>query len=197
MSKFYLTFSDGLTLEDLAFFQIWFYVSNMILQIPAGKLTDKIGKRNILIISELIGFAIFSLHILTSILWSLGNEKFLFPSLIVIYILFAIVATTFIPSESMILTDLDETRKGESFGMVSFIRGLGAIPTGVIGGFLMGKVHFIAPFITTIVGLIFIIMFLIKFGHRFEDNEGKLEEREGENGGKERENVGEERKNGE
>ncbi|MHA1520702.1 MAG: MFS transporter [Promethearchaeota archaeon] len=161
----------GLTLEDLAFFQIWFYVFNMILQIPAGKLTDKMGKRKMLLISELIGIVIFTLHILTSILWSLGYEKFLFPSLIVIYILFAIVATTFIPSESMILTDLDETRKGESFGMVSFIVGLGAIPTGVIGGFLMGSVHFVAPFITTIVGLIFIIVFLIKFGHRFEDEE--------------------------
>ncbi len=81
------------------------------------------------------------------------------------------MATTFIPSESIILTDLDESRKGESFGMVSCVRGIGAIPSGILGGFLMGRVHFVAPFIFIFIGLLFLIGFLIKYGHRFGEVE--------------------------
>ena len=161
----------GLTIEDLAFFHIWFNVSNMIFQIPAGKLTDKIGKKKILIISQIFGILIYSIHILTSIFWSLGNEAIMFPSMILIQILFGIAVTTFIPSEAMILTDLDDSRKGVSFGMVSFVRGFGAIPTGIIAGFLIENVNFIAPFIFTIVGIIFQVLYLLKFGDRFDEKE--------------------------
>ena len=163
----------GFTLKDLAYFQMFFSISNMIFQIPAGKLTDKIGKKKTLIICEISGLLIYGLHIVTFIFWSLGNEAFLFPSMIAIQILFGITVTTFIPSEMMILTDLDESRKGESYGMVNFVRGFGAIPPGIIGGFLMGSVHFIAPFIFTIIGITFLILYLLKFGHNFEENEAR------------------------
>jgi len=166
----------GFTLEDLAFFNIFFNVSIMIAQIPAGKLTDKFGKKKILILSEFSGFLIFTLHIISSVIWSLGIESFLIPSMILIQLLFGITAATFIPSESVILTDLDSSRKGESYGMVSFVRGFGAMFPGAIGGFLMGSVHFIAPFIVTTIGIVFIILYLLKYGHRFEDDKEEKEE---------------------
>ncbi len=161
----------GFTLEDLAFFQIFSTISCMVFQIPGGKLTDKLGKRKILIFSETCGIVIFILFIVTAVIYSAGNEAFAFTSMILIKIVIGVMATTFIPSESMILTNLDESRKGESFGMVSCIRGIGAIPTGILGGFLMGSVHFVAPFIFSLIGLLFLIGFLIKYGHRFEEVE--------------------------
>ncbi|WP_371802454.1 MFS transporter [Candidatus Lokiarchaeum ossiferum] len=168
----------GFTLENLAFFSIWFNVSTMLFQIPAGKLTDKYGKKKILIVSEAVGSLIFAIHIFTALLWSGESTTTVIVSMVLTQILFGVVASTFIPSESMILTDLDESRKGESYGMVSFVRGFGALPTGAIGGFLMGSVHFITPFIVSIVGIVLIIIYLVKFGHRFEDEE-KIEHKIG------------------
>jgi MFS family permease len=163
----------GLTLENLAFFNIWFNITNMLFQIPAGKLTDKIGKKKVLILCQISGLFIFAIHI--SIYFAIQISAYfsilLFPLLIIIQILFGINISTFVPSESMILTDLDDSRKGESYGMVSFVRGFGAIPTGIIGGFLMGSVHFTAPFILTFVGIIIEILYLLKYGDRFDEIE--------------------------
>ncbi|MHA1729112.1 MAG: MFS transporter [Promethearchaeota archaeon] len=166
----------GLTLENLAFFNIWFNISNMLFQIPAGKLTDKINKKKVLILSQIFGLIIFMLHILIyfAIQISTDFNIFLFPCMITIQILFGLSVSTFIPSESMILTDLDDSRKGESYGMVSFVRGFGAIPTGIIGGFLIGNVHFIAPFVMTFIGIIFEILYLLKFGDRFDEIKDKV-----------------------
>jgi MFS family permease len=147
----------------------------MIFQIPAGKLTDKIGKKKILIISQTFGILIYAIHILISTFWSLGNETFLFPAMIIIQILFGIAVTTFVPSEAIILTNLDDSRKGVSFGMVSFVRGFGAIPTGIIAAFLIEEVHFIAPFIFTIVGIGIQILFLMKYGNIFDEIEKEEE----------------------
>ena len=55
--------------------------------------------------------------------------------------------------------------------MVSFVRGIGAMFPGAIGGFLMGSVHFITPFIVTTIGIALLIVYLLKFGHRFEEIE--------------------------
>ena len=71
----------------------------------------------------------------------------------------------------MILTDLDESRKAESHGIVSFVRGFGAIPSGILGGFLIGNVHFMAPFIFSTVGIIFEVWFIVRHGHKFEKNQ--------------------------
>ena len=93
--------------------------------------------------------------------------------MITINILHGFVASAFIPSESMILSDLDESRKGISYGMVSFIRGLGAMPTGIIGGYLMGSIHFTAPLILTTIGIIILILYLLRYGDRFDALENK------------------------
>ena len=165
----------GLSLEDLAFLNIWFNISNMLFQIPAGKLTDKIGKKKVLLISQIFGILIFTLYI--SICFAIQSSAYfnilLFPVLMLNQILFGLVVTTFIPSESMILTNLDDSRKGESYGMVSFVRGFGAMPTGIIGGFLMGSVHFAAPLVFTVIGILILIIYLLKFGNRFDEIENK------------------------
>ncbi|MBY9009335.1 MAG: MFS transporter [Candidatus Lokiarchaeota archaeon] len=151
------------TASEIASIAVWFHISNMVSQIPAGKIADKIGSKKCLIISQYFGMVFFSMNILISVLWSQGFTLFAFPGLIIGQIFFGIAVTTFIPSEQMTLTNLDDSRKGASYGSVAFIRGIGMMPTGAIGGFLAENVHYVAPFAVGLVGLVFEIWFLIKY----------------------------------
>jgi len=158
-----LTSYYNFTTSEIASIAVWFHISNMVFQIPAGRIADKIGKKKCLIISQYFGMVFFSMNILISVLWSQGITIFAFPGLIIGQIFFGISVTTFIPSEQMTLTNLDDSRKAESYGIVAFVRGIGMMPTGAIGGFLAENIHYIAPFAIGLVGLVFEIWFLIKY----------------------------------
>jgi len=158
-----LTSYYNFTTSEIASIAVWFHISNMVFQIPAGRIADKIGKKKCLIISQYFGMVFFSMNILISVLWSQGITIFAFPGLIIGQIFFGIAVTTFIPSEQMTLTNLDDSRKAESYGIVAFVRGIGMMPTGAIGGFLAENIHYIAPFAIGLVGLVFEIWFLIKY----------------------------------
>jgi len=151
------------TPSEIASIGVWFYISNMVFQIPAGRIADKIGKKKSLIISQFSGMVFFSMNILISVLWSQRITGFAFLGLIIGEIFFGISVSTFIPSEQMILTNLDDSRKAESYGIVAFIRGIGMIPTGAIGGFLAENIHYITPFAVGLLGLFIEIWFLSKF----------------------------------
>lgn len=151
------------SLGELALITIIFNTSNMLFQIPGGHLADRIGKKKSLILSQYFGMSFFVINILAFYVWSAGFTGFLFPALLISHIPFAMSVCTFIPSEQMALTDLDETRKAESYGMVGMIRGLGFIPTGYIGGFLVESVHYIAPLFISFFGIFFEIWYLFKY----------------------------------
>jgi len=153
----------GLTYEQLAFIAIWLSITTVIFQIPGGHLADKIGKKRSLILSESFGLASYFCYILAFIVWSLGFQLYLIPLLSVANILNGLTASMFIPSAQMILTDLDETRKAESYGISDFLIGLGFIPTGIIGGYLTEEFNYIIPFILSFIGIIFLIWYLRKF----------------------------------
>ncbi|MHA2393177.1 MAG: MFS transporter [Promethearchaeota archaeon] len=119
--------------------------------------------KKLLIISELFGLGSFVIIITAFFLWSNGFRITLLPLLIIVEIISAICDTTFVPSETLTLTNLDENRRAESYGIVAFLRGIGIIPTGFIAGILIESVHYITPFIFTLVGTIFLIWFLLKY----------------------------------
>ena len=152
-----------LTTEEISFIIVWMNITNMLFQIPAGRITDKLGKKNSLILSAITGLIFFIINIIASILWSNGMTFVLIPALIAAHIIFAFSIITFIPSEQIILTDLGKNKKAESYGVVSFIRGVAFIPTGIIGALLIENVHYLAPFIITSIGIIVEIWFLFKF----------------------------------
>jgi MFS family permease len=152
-----------ITRQDIALLALCSNISLLLFQIPAGHLTDKIGKKKTLILCELFGLTFFSLIVIAFFLWSSGFKNSLLPLLIIGQIINAAVTTTFVPSEGVSLTNLDETRRAESFGIISLIRGIGVIPTGVIAGLLIQDVHYITPFIFTIIGIIFLLWFLSKY----------------------------------
>ena len=152
-----------LTYEQFAFIGIWLSIITMIFQIPGGHLADKIGTKRSLILSELFGLARFFCYILAFIVWSLGFQFYLIPLLSIANILNGLTASMFIPSAQMILTDLDETRKAESYGISDFLIGLGFIPTGIIGGYLTEEINYIIPFVLSFIGIIFLIWYLRKY----------------------------------
>jgi MFS family permease len=151
------------TPEQISFIVIWMNLTNMIFQIPAGRIADKLGKMKSLILSECFGLGFFVFNITASILWVNNGIDIVIPLLIFGHISFALSIVTFIPSEQIILTDLGETKKAESYGIVAFVRGIGYIPTGLIGGFLIENISYLAPFIVSFIGVVFEIWFLIKF----------------------------------
>ena len=154
-----------ITREELALITIVFNTSNMIFQIPGGHMADKIGKKKSLILSQFFGLSFFIINILAYFIWAGGFTAFLLPALIISHIPFAMSVCTFIPSEQMALTGLDETRKAESYGIVGMIRGIGFIPTGFIGGLLVQNVHYVAPLFISFIGIFFEIWYLSKYFH--------------------------------
>lgn len=163
----------SVNVDDLALLTLTFSISMIIFQIPAGKLMDKIGIKNSLILSVSIGLIIFPLNIIIWIIWNLGSMSFLIPLLVLSQIFWSATASTFIPSEVSLLTDLGESRKGENFGIVHAFRGIGGIPTGIMGGFLMEYIHFLAPFILSTIGVMIEIVYIIKYGDNLKDIEEK------------------------
>ncbi|MFW9999993.1 MAG: MFS transporter [Candidatus Hodarchaeota archaeon] len=155
----------SLTKEEIAFISLWFNIGNLIFQIPAGHITDKIGNKKVLILSQFFGFGFFFMNILSVILWMNFIRHTLILTLSIGYFLFALSVCTFIPAEQIILTNLGEDQKSESYGIVSFFRGIGLIPTGIIGGLLVEYIHYISPFIFSTIGLLFEILFIIKYLH--------------------------------
>ena len=153
----------GLTYEQLAFIGIWLSITTMIFQIPGGHLADKIGTKRSLILSESFGLASYVCYLVAFIVWSLGFQFYLIPLLSIANILNGLTASMFIPSAQMILTDLDETRRAESYGISDFLIGLGFIPTGIIGGYLTEEINYIFPFILSFIGIIFLIWYLRKY----------------------------------
>jgi len=115
--------------------------------------------------SQYFGLTFFIINIVAYFLWAGGFTAFLLPALIISHIPFAMSVCTFIPSEQMALTNLDKTRKAESYGIVGMMRGIGFIPTGFIGGFLTANVHYITPLIISFFGIFFEIWYLIKYFH--------------------------------
>ncbi len=155
----------NLTRENIAFIYLWFNIGNVLFQIPAGRITDKIGNKATLILSQFFGFGFFLMNILTVILWMNQLRQTILITLSIGYILFALSVCTFIPAEQIIMTDLGEDQKAESYGIISFFRGIGLIPTGIIGGLIVEYIHYIAPFIFSIIGIIIELIFLLKFFH--------------------------------
>ena len=155
----------NLTKENIAFIVLWFNIGNALFQIPAGHITDKIGNKKTLILSNIFGIGFFFMNILSVILWMNFIRHTLLLTLSIGYVLMALSVCTFIPAEQVILTNLGEEQKAESYGIVSFFRGIGSIPTGILGGLLLENVHYIAPFIFSTIGILFEVFFLIKYFH--------------------------------
>jgi len=157
-----------LTTENIAILSIGMNTTNMIFQIPAGKVTDKLGNKTILIFSQIFGLGFFIFNIITIFLWINGITSIILLTLIFGEISLALSIVTFIPAEQIILTDLGKERKSEYYGIINFMRGVGYIPTGYIAGLMVENIGYISPFIFSFIGVIFEIIFLMRFFHHHQ-----------------------------
>lgn len=153
----------NLSVENIAILSIGINITNLLFQIPAGRITDKIGSKRTLILSQIFGLGFFIMNIIAVNLWPTG-----FPILILLligHVSFAFSVVTFIPSEQVILTNLDKEKKAESYGIVSFSRGLAYIPTGYLAGLIVENLGYLTLFIFSFVGILLEIFYLLRFFH--------------------------------
>jgi len=155
----------NLTTENIAILSIGLNITNMLFQIPAGRITDKLGNKKALILSQFFGLGFFTMNIMTVFLWINGITSTLLLTLLFGQISFAFSIVMFIPAEQLILTDLGKERKAEYYGIINFVRGIGFIPTGYIGGLMVENIGYLSPFIFSFVGVLLEIIFLIRFFH--------------------------------
>jgi len=153
----------NLTTEQISFIVIWMNITNMVFQIPAGRVADKLGKMKTLILSEFFGLIFMLLNIIAPLLWGNSSMGLVLILLILGRVSFAFSIVFFIPSEQIILTDLGKSKRAEAYGIVTFVRGIAFIPTGLIGGFLIENISYFAPFIISSIGILFEIWFLFRF----------------------------------
>ncbi|MHA1521305.1 MAG: MFS transporter [Promethearchaeota archaeon] len=144
--------------EDIARMALVFSIGNLLFQIPAGKLVEKIGSGKSLIISAAMGFGLFGSIIIAFIL----RDGSFFGWLLLSQIFFAVSVSTYIPAQFSMVTGFSEHRSAEIYGVIMAIKGLGFIPTGIIGGYLMESVHFLLPIIICLLALPIEIIFLKK-----------------------------------
>jgi MFS family permease len=150
--------------ENIAVLSIGMNITNMIFQIPAGRITDKLGNKKTLILSQICGLGFFTLNIITISFWINGITSILIL-LLFGQISFALSIVTFIPAEQIILTDLGKERKGEYYGIINFMRGVGYIPTGYIAGLMVENIGYMSPFIFSFIGVLVEIFFLLRYFH--------------------------------
>ncbi|MCJ7649796.1 MAG: MFS transporter [Candidatus Lokiarchaeota archaeon] len=155
----------NLTTENIAILSIGLNITNMLFQIPAGRITDKLGNKKALILSQFFGLGFFTMNIMTVFLWINGITSTLLLTLLFGQISFAFSIVMFIPAEQLILTDLGKERKAEYYGIINFVRGIGFIPTGYIGSLMVENIGYLSPFIFSFVGVLLEIIFLIRFFH--------------------------------
>ena len=155
----------NLSVENIAILSMGINITNMLFQIPAGRITDKIGSKRTLILSQIFGLGFFIMNIIAVNLWTTGFISPIIILLLIGHISFAFSVVTFIPSEQLILTDLDKEKKAESYGVVSFSRGLAYIPTGYIGGLIVENLGYLTLFIFSFVGILLEIFYLLRFFH--------------------------------
>ena len=122
------------------------------------------------ILSQFFGFIFFAMNILTVLLWINNLISTVLITLLIGYISFALSIVTFIPAEQVIMTDLDKYRKAESYGIISFFRGIGYIPTGYLGALIVEHMGYIFPFIFSIFGVLVEFLFLMRFFHHYPNS---------------------------
>ena len=148
----------GITKEQIGVIIIVFNISNMIFQIPCGHLVDKIGKKWSLFLGDSLGFLVFGFALLGWIF----RDQYLMPFLYAAHFILGIIVSVFLPAQMALLSNLDPKKPAEYYGIMNMILALGFMPMGLISGLIIAKVHYIAPFIITLVLIPLELLYLVK-----------------------------------
>lgn len=128
----------GFTMSSVALLYLIYNFSTSIFSPVFGKISDKIGKKNCLILGYLLYTIVYA---------SFGfvTNKFILP---VTWFLYAIYSAMTEGVEKAYVSDLsDKEERGYALGLFSTIVGLGVLPASLIAGYLYSYVSSSSPFL--------------------------------------------------
>jgi len=132
------TAETGVDKALIPFIYMIFNTTSVFIAIPAGKLSDKIG-REILIIS---GFLVYALVYL---FFGIFNNIWIYGGLFILYGVYSALTDS---SQKALVADLaGANMKGSAFGLYHSVLGITLLPASLIAGRLYDKVSASAPFL--------------------------------------------------
>jgi MFS family permease len=143
----------------VAFIPLVYLITNMVsvlLAIPVGALSDRIGKEKILI----AGYLIYS-----TVYFGFGITTSIGP-IVALFALYGLYSATTDGIQKAYISDIiDKNKKGTGLGIYNMLLGVTLLPASLIGGLLYDKVNSGAPFyfgaITSFVAAILMLIFIL------------------------------------
>jgi MFS family permease len=155
------TSETGINQAYIPFIYMIFNTVSVILAIPAGKLSDKIGREKLII----IGFLVYS--VVYYFFGAFNNIK-VFVFLFIMYGFYS--ALTDSCQKAMISDLVGKEVKGTGFGIYHAVLGITLLPASIIAGLLYDKVNTSAPFYFGSAMALFasVLMFIFMICHRYK-----------------------------
>lgn len=155
------TSETGIKQSYIPFIYMIFNTVSVLLAIPLGKLSDKIGREKLMI----AGFLIYSI---VYYLFGRFNSINVFIFLFVLYGFYS--ALTDSSQKAMISDVVGKNLKGTGFGIYHAVLGITLLPASIIAGLLYDKVNSSAPFyfgaVMALLATILMIVFALFFKTR-------------------------------
>ena len=150
------TSETGINKSFIPFVYMIFNTVSVILAIPVGKLSDKIGRKKLII----LGFFVYAL-----VYYFFGrfNSLHIFIFLFMLYGFYS--ALTDSSQKAMISDMVSKDLKGTGFGIYHAVLGITLLPASLIAGLLYDKVNSNAPFyfgsVMALIAAILMVIFAI------------------------------------
>ena len=131
------TAETGINQSYVPFVYMIFNTVSVLLAIPIGKISDKIGREKLII----LGFLVYSV---TYFLFGKFNSLNIFIFLFILYGLYSALADG---SQKALISDIvSKELKGTGYGLYYAILGITLLPASLIAGLLYDKINANAPF---------------------------------------------------
>lgn len=148
------TTETGINQSYVPFIYMIFNTVSVLLAIPFGKLSDRIGREKLII----LGFLVYSI---VYFLFGAYNNINIFIFLFILYGFYS--ALTDSCQKAMVSDLVDKDLKGTGFGIYHSVLGVTLLPASIIAGLLYDKVNSSAPFYfgaaMALIAAIFMIIF--------------------------------------
>ncbi|MCL2175171.1 MAG: MFS transporter, partial [Treponema sp.] len=132
------TYNAGFTAQNAILLYFLYNIVASVLSYPFGKLSDKIGRKNMLCLGYfLYGIVYFGI--------GLFSDKSLFIVLFIIYGFYTALTTGI--ERALIVDIAPETQKASALGLHAAIVGIGLLPASIIAGVLWDSVNQSMPFL--------------------------------------------------